>query len=39
MKAVKKSKEIFKMVVDMFLRDDNSIAYVQEIKDNQAKYL
>ncbi len=39
MKTVKKSKEIFEMVLDMFLGDDNSIAYVQEIKVNQAKYL
>ena len=39
MKAVKKSKEIFEMVVDLFLGDDDSITYVQKIKDNQAKYL
>jgi hypothetical protein len=39
MNAVKKSREIIGRVVDLFLGDNNSIAYIQKMKDNQTRYL
>lgn len=39
MKTVKKTVEIIEKVIDLFLGEDKTTAYLQKMKDNTLRYL